>query len=183
MVIFVSFYKSVFRVIEFSCITHFFLYEFTYIILKDFETHKWTTPKKISPICIMHSELSSGSMLLLLEMLYHFLEVIVPGMLKHFTIDIGGKLEFMTYPTWHWEPHFPSPGCPLSWPERISFCCLDKLHLRRLPEFRKHLRSFLHTKNEWVTFTINKSIRLMYSKCSLQFEKGRSFLKALEANF
>lgn len=46
-------------------------------------------------------------MLLLLERLYHFLEIIVPGMVKQFPFDIGGKLEFMTYPCWHWEPVFP----------------------------------------------------------------------------
>lgn len=57
--------------------------------------------KKTYPIYIMHLEFTSGSMLSLLERLYHFLEVIVPGMLKRLTFDIGGKLEFMTYPGWH----------------------------------------------------------------------------------
>lgn len=57
--------------------------------------------KKTPPIYIMHSEFSSGSMLSLVERLYHFLEVIVSGMVKHFTFDIGGKLEFMAYPGWH----------------------------------------------------------------------------------
>lgn len=57
--------------------------------------------KKTHPIYIMYSEFSSGSMLLLLERLHHFLEAAVPGMLKHFTFDIGGKLEFMTCPGWH----------------------------------------------------------------------------------
>lgn len=57
--------------------------------------------KKTSPVSIMHSEFGSGSMLLLPERFYHFREVPVPGMLKPFTFDIGGKLGFMNCPTWH----------------------------------------------------------------------------------
>jgi hypothetical protein len=40
-------------------------------------------------------------MLLLLEGLYLFLEVTVPGIVKRLPFGIGGKLEFMAHPHWH----------------------------------------------------------------------------------
>ena len=56
--------------------------------------------KKTPPVYIMHSWFSSGPTPSLVERLYHFLGVTVPGMVKYFTLDIGGKLEFITYPSW-----------------------------------------------------------------------------------